>query len=83
MRGYACKQYVFRSFNTPTFNAVHFDKNPYTCARVEKKTNGLSVSNFARYLSFSSGILVTKGLRCSHFCCCWGRGGGGDVLCVL
>ena len=25
------KQYIFESYNTSTFNAMHFDENPFTC----------------------------------------------------
>ena len=31
MYGYAYKQYIFKSYNTSTFNAVRFDENPFTC----------------------------------------------------
>ena len=27
----ACKEYIFRSYNTSTLNAKHFDENPFTC----------------------------------------------------
>ena len=27
----ACKQYISRSYNTSTFNAMHFDESPFTC----------------------------------------------------
>ena len=31
MQGHACKQCIFQSYNASTFNAVHFDENPFAC----------------------------------------------------
>ena len=31
MHGGTCKQYMFRSYNPSNFNAMRFDKNPFTC----------------------------------------------------
>ena len=38
MHGRACKQYIFRSYNTYTFNAMRFDENPLT-GQCEKEDN--------------------------------------------
>ena len=47
MHGCACKQYIFRFFNTSTFTAMCFDENPFTCQCEKTKTKkGLRVSNF-------------------------------------
>ena len=29
----ACKENIFRSYNTSTFRATYFDENPFTCQR--------------------------------------------------
>ena len=31
MHARTCKQYIFRSYNASTFNAMHFDENRFTC----------------------------------------------------
>ena len=44
--GRACKQYIFRSCSTSTFNAMCFDENPFTCQREteDKKASGFQIS---------------------------------------
>ena len=64
MDGRACKQYIFRSCNTSTLNALNFDKNPFTCQceTEDKNTDGFQILHF--YWSFSSDIMAVKGLSC-------------------
>ena len=39
MQGRTCKQYIVQSYDTSTFNAMHFDENPFTyqCEKEDKK----------------------------------------------
>ena len=64
MHGRACKQYIFQSYNTSTFNAMRFDKKSFHMPVRKRKQKGLRVSNFALLLVvFSSDIIAVKGLR--------------------
>ena len=62
MHGCAWKQYIFRSFNTSTFNAVTFDENPFTrqCEKEDKNAKGFQILQF--YWLFLSNIMAVKGL---------------------
>ena len=62
MRGSACKQYIFRSYNI-CINAMRFDENPFTfqCEKEDKKAYGSQISHF--YGSFSNDIMAVKGLN--------------------
>jgi len=48
MHGRACKQFVFRSSDTSTFNAMSFDENPFTgqCEKEDKMLKGFKFRNF-------------------------------------
>ena len=86
MHGHASKWYIFRSFNTSTFNAMRFDENPLTCQckKKERRKSLFQISHF--YWLFSSSIMAVKGLRmqpcfffshyvetaCCNPCQCWG-----------
>ena len=63
MHGRACKQYIFRSYNTSTFNAMRFDENRLTrqCENEDRNSSGFQISHF--YWSFSSDIIAVKGLN--------------------
>ena len=65
MRGSACKQYIFRSYNI-CINAMRFDENPFTfqCEKEDKKAYGSQISLF--YGSFSDDIMAVKGLKALH-----------------
>ena len=67
MHGRACKQCIFRSCNTPTFSTMRFDKTPLTCQSEseDKRAEGFRILLF--YWSFSSNILVVKGLNTLHW----------------
>ena len=58
MQGRACEQYIFRSCNTSTFNAMRFDENPVTsqCEQGNKEAEGFQISNC--YWSFSTDMAV-------------------------
>ena len=45
-----CKHYIFQSFNTSTFNAMHSDENPFTrqCEKENKKAYGFKFCTFFR-----------------------------------
>ena len=72
MHARTCKQYIFWSYGTPTFNGVLFDENPLTCSHAgakkkekrkkkeEKNAEGFEILYF--YWSFSSDIMAAKGL---------------------
>ena len=61
IHGHTCKQYIFRSFNTFTFNAMHFDENPfmYQCEKDDKQAEGSQILHL--YSSFSSDVMTVKG----------------------
>jgi len=61
MQGRASKQYTFRSCNTSTFNAVHFDENPFTCQCEKEETRLKGFPNFALLLVVFD-IMAMKGL---------------------
>ena len=62
IHGPACNQCILRSYNTSTFNPIHFAENPFTCQwEKEKKASGFQIWHFQ--WSFSSDILTVKGLR--------------------
>ena len=63
MQGRACEQYIFWSYNATTFNAMHFDEDPFTCQceKEDKKAYGLQILHF--YWSFSSDLMAVKGLK--------------------
>jgi len=44
----AYKQYIFRSYNTSTFNAMRFDENPFTFQheKENQKAYGFQISHF-------------------------------------
>ena len=62
MRGCVCKQYIFQSCNTCSFNAMHFDESPFACqCKIQDKyAKGFHILHF--YCSFSSDIMPVKGL---------------------
>ena len=60
MHGRAWEQYIFRSYNTYTFNAVCFDQTYFTC-RCEKENKKAETDNW----SLVSEIALTTGL-CSE-----------------
>ena len=62
MHGCACKQYVFRSYGTSTFSAVHFNENPFTCRREKEDKNVLKFEISHFYWLFLSDVLAVKGL---------------------
>ena len=37
MHARTCKQYIFWSYGTPTFNGMLFDENPLTCSHAGAK----------------------------------------------
>ena len=43
IQGRACRQYIFRSYNTSTFNAMRFDESLFTCQFEKRKRKGLKV----------------------------------------
>ena len=61
MHGRACKQYIFRSYNTSIFNSA-FDEDPFTCQceKEDKKAEGFEILHF--YGSFSNGSMAVKEL---------------------
>ena len=63
MHGDACKQYIFKSYNTSIFSAMHFDENPSTrqCEKEGKK--GLRVSDFALSLVVFKGHHGSEGVN--------------------
>ena len=63
MHGGACKQSIFRSCNTSTFNAMCFDENPFTC-QCEKEKKRLKGFKFRTVIGrFQSDIMAVKGLN--------------------
>ena len=63
MHGRACKQSIFRSYNTSIFSAMRLDEDPFTCQRKKKEdknADGFQISHF--YGSFSNDIMAVKGL---------------------
>ena len=66
MHGRAYKEYIFRSYNTSTFNALLFNINPFTrqCGKEGKKAWGFEILHF--YWWFSSDMMTVKGLRFKH-----------------
>ena len=60
MHGRACKQFIFRSYDTSIFNAMSFDENPFTCKckKEDKNAEGFQISQF--YWSFLNGIMAAK-----------------------
>ena len=56
--GRTCKQYIFQSRNTSTFNAMHFDENPFTCQCYKEgthtKTEGFQIRPFIGLLQVIS-----------------------------
>ena len=65
MHEHGCKEFIFQSYNTSTFNAICFDENPFAChfASMKKKTKRLEFQISQFYWSFSSDIMAAKGLR--------------------
>ena len=62
MHGCACKQYIFQSCNTSTFNAMHFLWKSFHMRVWKRKQKGLRVKDFALLLFVLSGIMAMKGL---------------------
>ena len=64
----ACKQYIFRSYNTSTFNAMPFDGDPLTCRCEEedKKAEEFQISQL--YWLFSIDMMAVKGLISTVYC---------------
>ena len=70
--------YIFRSYNTSTFNAMRLDKNTLKCQYIkeDKKAERFQISHF--YWSFSNDSMAVKGLnlwqeagfraQCETFC---------------
>ena len=60
MHGRASKQYSFQSYYNSIFNAMRFDKSPFTCQceKEDKKAYGFQISHF--YWSFSSDTMAVK-----------------------
>ena len=58
-----CKQFIFRSYNTSTFNAMRFDANPFSCQceKEDKEAEGSQMWHL--YWSFSSDVMAVKGLE--------------------
>ena len=63
MHGHACKLYIFQSHKASTFEAMHFDEDPFTCQckNENKKAQEFQISHF--YWLFSSDIMAVKGLN--------------------
>ena len=57
------KQCLFRSYETSTFNTMHFDQIPFThqCEKEDKQTEGFQILHL--YWSFSSGVVAVKWLK--------------------
>ena len=80
MRGCACKEYIFQSYNASTFSAKRFDKNPFTCQRERKITRlkGFKFCTFIGHFQITSrqwrGEESRKynheQLQTKYFCCC-------------
>ena len=45
----AWNQYIFRSYNTSTFNAMRFYKNPVTCQYEKEDKKAYGVSNVSHF----------------------------------
>ena len=72
MHARTCKQYLFWSYGTSTFNGMRFDENPFTCSHAgakkkkKKKKKGWRVSDFVfllvvfRWQHGSEGVNYTK-----------------------
>ena len=73
MHGRACKQCIYRSYNTSTFNAMRLDKTPLTCQceTEDKKAEEFQISLF--YWSFSHDIVAVKGLNNTNKCRFYGQ----------
>ena len=68
MRGRACKQYIFRSCNTSTFNAMCVLMKTLSFSSAKKTTKGLKDFKFRTFTwSFSSGVITVKGLNSTHW----------------
>ena len=63
MHGCACKEYIFRSYNTSTFHATRFDEDPFTwqCGKEDKKASGFQIS-FVAVVVFDN-IMAVNGLK--------------------
>ena len=53
MHAHACKQRIFWSYSTPTFNAMHFDANLFTCQyqNEDRKAEGFQMLHFYLFLN--------------------------------
>ena len=62
MHGRAYKQYIFRSYDTSTFNAMRFDENSFKCQceKEDKEACRFQILHFR--WSFSTDIMTVKGL---------------------
>ena len=64
MHGQACKQFIFRSFDASTFNAMSFDENDFTCqcggGKEDNNSKEFQISQF--YWLFSCDVMALKGL---------------------
>ena len=60
MHGRACKQYIFRFYNTSMFSAMRFDGDAFICQcdKEDKEASGFKMSHF--YWSFTSDITAVK-----------------------
>ena len=60
--GRACKQYIFRFYNTSIFSAICFDEDHFTyqSEKESERAEGFQISYF--YWSFSSDTMAVNGL---------------------
>ena len=58
MHGGTCKQYIFRSSDTSTFNAMRFDENPFThqCEKGDEMLTGFKFRSFMGCSQVSEGV---------------------------
>ena len=61
---HACRQYISWSYNKPTFNTVHFDRNPLSCScKGRKSLNDFKFGTFTgRFLSDGAASMAVKRL---------------------
>ena len=66
MNGRACRRYIFRSYNTSTLNATHFDEKPFDASAKQetKRLRGFEIRICISW-SFSSDFVAVKGLNYS------------------
>ena len=70
MHGCACKQCIFWSYNTSTFNAMRFDENLFTC-QCGREKKGLRVSNFALFMVIFKWHQGSEGVKGVPQWCTW------------